>query len=61
MEELRCDGKLHGILKGKFLEVKCGSRRCGAKQGVTVFHLFHTESGALLSTTKKREEGKTPE
>lgn len=60
MEELRCNGKLHGILKGGILEVKCSSRRCGAKPGVTVLHLFHTESGALLSTQKFIEEGKSP-
>lgn len=50
MRELRCNGKLHGILQDKVLEVKCGSKWCGAGPGVVVLHRFDTESGALLDT-----------
>ena len=50
MANLRCNGKLHGILEDKVLEVKCNSKFCGAGPGVVVLHLFSTESGALLET-----------
>lgn len=50
MTELRCNGKLHGILTGRTVEVKCGSKWCGAGPGVVVLHLFDAESGALLDT-----------
>lgn len=55
MAELRCDHKLHGILKNKVLEVKCGSSLCGAGPGVTVLHRFNAESGALLETMKFKD------
>lgn len=60
MTELRCSsGKLHGIILTKgVIEIKCDSRWCGAKNGVTVFHRFHAESGALLDTIKKDPERK---
>lgn len=48
--ELRCNGKLHGILQAEVIEIKCNSRWCGAKPGVVVLHHFNAESGALLDT-----------
>lgn len=50
MTELRCNGKLHGILTANTVEVKCGSKFCGAGNGVVVLHYFDAESGALLDT-----------
>lgn len=55
MPELRCEGKLHGILKGNLIEVKCGSRWCGAEPGVIVLHRFNAESGALLETKRYKD------
>jgi len=54
--ELRCDAKLHGILRNRTLEVKCDSRFCGHRPGVVVLHTFDLESGELIST----ERYKTP-
>lgn len=58
MIELRCDGKLHGMLEKKVLEVKCNSRWCGAIPGVVVLHLFNAESGALLETKYYKDPGR---
>jgi hypothetical protein len=60
MIELRCDGnKVHGNLLqpaiGGVIEVKCGSRWCGAEPGIVVLHQFSTLSGDLLNTVRFRE------
>lgn len=50
---LRCDKKLHGmLLDGAEVEVKCDSRFCGARPGVTVLHRFSVKTGELLSTDR---------
>jgi hypothetical protein len=41
MNELRCEGTMHGkLLDENHLEVKCGRRACGARPGVVVLHTF---------------------
>lgn len=51
--ELRCDGKLHGVVvKDGLLEIKCRSNRCGAKPGVVVLHIFNPSTGDLVETKK---------
>lgn len=58
MTELRCDSKLHGILRdGAILEVKCGSRLCGHKPGVVVLHRFNARTGKLIETRKYKDPG----
>lgn len=53
MQELRCPNKLHGIFdeESHTIEVKCGSRWCGAKPGVVVVHRFNLDT--LEMTTRK--------
>lgn len=54
--ELRCPGHLHGLLADdNRLEVKCSSRRCGAKSGVVVLHYFDLSTGRLVETRKFRD------
>lgn len=53
--ELRCAAKLHGILEGEFVEIKCGSKFCGAKPGVVVLHRFNLHTGALVETRKYQD------
>lgn len=54
--ELRCDGKLHGIvLKDGLIEIKCRSNRCGARPGVTVLHSFDPLTGNLVETHKYQD------
>jgi hypothetical protein len=56
MLDLRCPSKKHGSIVGNnVVEVKCGSRFCGAKRGVIVLHRFNTQSGELLDTKRYRE------
>jgi hypothetical protein len=50
--ELRCDAKLHGILKDGKLEVKCDSRFCGHAPGVVVLHTYDITTGELISTVR---------
>lgn len=56
--DLRCSSKLHGRLEGKFLEVKCGSRWCGAGPGVVVIHRFSLANGKLDSTQRYKDPRK---
>jgi hypothetical protein len=61
MTEVRCRGKLHGILIGDdTVEIKCRSAICGAKAGVVVLHEFNVHTGVLIQTRRfkdpKREE-----
>lgn len=50
MTDLRCPSKKHGELQDDVLEVKCGSRFCGATDGAVVIHQFDAGSGELLGT-----------
>lgn len=55
MEELRCpNGIKFGELTEEFIEVKCRSRRCGAKPGVVVIHRFNHQ-GSLIATQHYRD------
>lgn len=50
-DELRCANKLHGVMvTDNVIEIKCNSRFCGARPGVTVRHQFSTATGELLET-----------
>lgn len=52
-QPLRCPAKLHGVMVGdRQLEVKCGSRFCGAGNGVVVLHIIDTETGVLVKTRR---------
>lgn len=54
--DLRCPTKLHAVLlDGGLLEVKCGSRYCGAGQGTVVLHRFNTSSGELVETVRFKD------
>lgn len=57
--ELRCSAKLHGVLieEGQ-IEVKCGSRFCGAKPGVVVIHRFDLHTGGV--ETRRYQEPPKP-
>lgn len=57
-QEMRCENRLHGILKDGILEIKCRSKFCGAEPGVAVLHRFDMESGALLDTKLFKDPGK---
>ena len=50
--ELRCAAKLHGVIKDRFIEVKCSSRFCGADSQTIVFHYFNPETGLMVKTAK---------
>jgi hypothetical protein len=53
MTEIRCRGKLHGILIGNdTVEIKCRSALCGAKSGVVVLHEFNVHTGQIIKTRK---------
>lgn len=55
--ELRCDSKLHGILRdGDVLEVKCGSSLCGHGPGVVILHRFNLHTG-VVETLKYKDPG----
>ena len=50
--ELRCPSKKHGeLLEPSIIEVKCGSRFCGAQDGAVVLHQFDAITGELIKTT----------
>ena len=58
-QELRCGNTMHGILReGRYLEVKCKRRPCGAKPGVVVLHTFDLTTGILTDTKKFRDPHK---
>ena len=53
--ELRCpNGIKFAELTGEFIEVKCRSRRCGARPGVVVIHRF-THQGSFIETKQYRD------
>jgi hypothetical protein len=61
MTDIRCRGKLHGILiNEETVEIKCRSAICGARAGVVVLHEFNIHTGDLVQTRRfkdiKREE-----
>lgn len=50
MNELRCDGTMHGrMVDATHLEVKCGRRQCGYRPGVVVLHVFDLETGSFTT------------
>ena len=53
--DLRCPSKKHAVLDGEFIEVKCGSRFCGAGPGIVVLHLFDKNAGELVKTSRFRD------
>ena len=54
--DLRCSTKLHAVLlDGGLVEVKCGSRYCGAVQGIVVLHRFSTTTGELVDTLRFKD------
>lgn len=55
--ELRCAGKLHGIVVDGQLEVKCDSRWCGKRPGIIVLHRFDLETGKV-TTQRFKDPGK---
>lgn len=57
--ELRCPGnKLHGMIAGDIIEVKCDSKFCGAKSGVVVLHKFNNSTGELVGTNRFKDPRK---
>lgn len=58
--ELRCKGKVQGIIKSypngeRYLEVRCKDHWCTDREpGVVVFHYFEMDSGNLHHTKKYR-------
>lgn len=48
--ELRCDNKLHGIVDGDIVEVRCDSRWCGKRPDNVVIHRFNTKTGEVETT-----------
>jgi hypothetical protein len=56
MTDLRCRGKLHGILIGdSTVEIKCRSAICGAKAGVIVLHEFNIHTGKITRTRRFKD------
>jgi hypothetical protein len=53
--ELRCQGRLHGILNEDFVEVKCNSMRCGARKGMVVLHRFSVDDGSFIETLRFKD------
>lgn len=49
---LRCPSRIHGVVEDGRMEVKCGSKHCGAGNGVVVFHYFDSITGELLETKR---------
>ncbi len=60
-KQLRCKGKLQGIMKEfpdgkKLLEVRCKEKWCADRvAGLIVLHYFNVETGELDHTKKFRE------
>lgn len=53
--QMRCPHKLHGIVDGDVIEVKCGSSLCGSKPGVVVIHKFNSKTGELVDTQRYKD------
>lgn len=59
MLELRCPGRIHGILDGNVLKMRCFTKvPCGAGNGVVVEHYFNIETGQIIETRKFRDPAK---
>lgn len=59
MIELRCQNKMHGILSDEgIVEVKCDSRKCGARPGVIVLHRFSLADGSPIETLRFKNPDK---
>lgn len=50
--ELRCGGRIHGVINTGTIEVKCRSKSCGASAKVVVMHRFDLRTGELVETLK---------
>lgn len=60
MPDIRCENKLHGILvDATTFEVKCDSRFCGARPGITVLHRFDIRTGAMIDTHRYISPGRS--
>lgn len=59
--DLRCDHRLHGILKDGLLEIKCRDRYCGATEGFVVFHYFDPNTGQMKETRRFKDPAKRSE
>lgn len=54
--DLRCENKKHAVvLDGLVVQVKCGSRFCGAQAGVVVLHHFEALTGRLIKTATYKD------
>lgn len=53
--DVRCDNKLHAVLDGSVLEVRCNSRWCGKRPGVVVIHRFNILTGELIETLRYKD------
>ena len=53
--QMRCPHKLHGIVDGDVIEVKCGSSLCGSRSGVVVIHRFDSSTGELVGTKRYKD------
>jgi hypothetical protein len=57
--DIRCDSKMHGIIvEPGLIEVKCDSKFCGHRAGVTVLHRFNSLTGELVETKRYKDPGK---
>lgn len=56
--DLRCEAKKHGELVDGVVEIKCGSRFCGAGPGVVVIHRFNATTGELQDTLQFKDPGR---
>ena len=55
-KEIRCQSRILGIITDDgLLEVKCSSRKCGAGNGVVVFHYINLVSGRVVNTIKYKD------
>ena len=53
--ELRCGSTMHAIVReGRYLEVKCKRRQCGASKYVIVLHLWDLTTMELVDTKRYR-------
>jgi hypothetical protein len=54
--ELRCQGGLHGIMKGGLLEVRC--RHWACTRGGVAYHLIDLYTGEVVETYRYKDPNK---